>query len=97
MIPLYKPLISKNEIKNVNACLKSSWISSFEGGPGGFSVYEAISLGKPVIVSDIEVNREILYKNISFFKKNNSHNLKKKIKIFLAKKFISILKKIKLF
>jgi len=28
MIPLYKPLISKNEIKNVNACLKSSWISS---------------------------------------------------------------------
>ncbi len=28
MIPLYKPLISKNEIKNVNVCLKSSWISS---------------------------------------------------------------------
>ena len=28
MIPLYKSLISKNEIKNANVCLKSSWISS---------------------------------------------------------------------
>ena len=28
MIPLYKSLISKNEIKNVNVCLKFSWISS---------------------------------------------------------------------
>jgi len=27
-IPLYKPLIKKNEIINVNDCLKSSWISS---------------------------------------------------------------------
>ena len=60
--------------------------SLFEGGPGGFSVYEAISLGKPVIVSDIEVNREILYKNISFFKKNNSHDLKKKILTVIKKK-----------
>jgi glycosyltransferase involved in cell wall biosynthesis len=31
----------------------------FEGGPGGGSAYDAISLGLPVILSDIEVNREL--------------------------------------
>ena len=31
----------------------------FEGGPGGGSVYDAISIGCPVIVSDIPINREI--------------------------------------
>jgi len=31
----------------------------FEGGPGGGSAYDAISLGKPLIVSDIPVNQEI--------------------------------------
>jgi glycosyltransferase involved in cell wall biosynthesis len=31
----------------------------FEGGPGGGAVYDAISVGCPVIVSDIPVNREI--------------------------------------
>jgi glycosyltransferase involved in cell wall biosynthesis len=33
--------------------------TSFEGGPGGGSVYDAVSLGVPTIVSDIPVNREI--------------------------------------
>jgi glycosyltransferase involved in cell wall biosynthesis len=33
--------------------------TSFEGGPGGGSVYDAIALGVPTIVSDIPVNREI--------------------------------------
>ena len=33
--------------------------SLFEGGPGGFSVYEAISFNKPILVSDIKVNKEI--------------------------------------
>ncbi len=31
----------------------------FEGGPGGGSVYDAISLGIPAILSDIEINREL--------------------------------------
>jgi glycosyltransferase involved in cell wall biosynthesis len=31
----------------------------FEGGPGGGAVYDAVGLGKRVIVSDIPVNREI--------------------------------------
>jgi glycosyltransferase involved in cell wall biosynthesis len=33
--------------------------TSFEGGPGGGSVYDAVALGVPTIVSDIAVNREI--------------------------------------
>jgi glycosyltransferase involved in cell wall biosynthesis len=33
--------------------------SLFEGGPGGGSIYNAIALGRPVIVSDLPVNREI--------------------------------------
>jgi glycosyltransferase involved in cell wall biosynthesis len=33
--------------------------TSFEGGPGGGSVFDAVALGVPTIVSDISVNREI--------------------------------------
>jgi glycosyltransferase involved in cell wall biosynthesis len=33
--------------------------TSFEGGPGGGSVFDAVALGVPTIVSDILVNREI--------------------------------------
>jgi glycosyltransferase involved in cell wall biosynthesis len=33
--------------------------TSFEGGPGGGSVFDAVALGLPTIVSDIAVNREI--------------------------------------
>lgn len=31
----------------------------FEGGPGGGAVYDAVSTGTPVILSDIPVNREV--------------------------------------
>ena len=64
--------------------------SLFEGGPGGFSVYEAISLGKPVIVSGIKVNREIKY-NKKFFLKTKDHNdLKKKNNLCIQKKYKTI-------
>lgn len=33
--------------------------SLFEGGPGGGSIYNAIALGRRVVVSDLPVNREI--------------------------------------
>lgn len=39
----------------------------FEGGPGGGSAYDAISLGVPVVLSDIPVNREVVGKNVHFF------------------------------
>jgi len=41
----------------------------FEGGPGGGSVYNALCLGVPCLVSDIDVNREIIgYDTVYFFK-----------------------------
>lgn len=39
----------------------------FEGGPGGGSVYDAVSLGVPAIVSDIPVNRELNDPAVSMF------------------------------
>lgn len=33
--------------------------SLFEGGPGGGAIYNAIALGRPTILSDLPVNREI--------------------------------------
>jgi glycosyltransferase involved in cell wall biosynthesis len=33
--------------------------TQFEGNPGGLAVWDAIGVGRPVIVSDIPVNREI--------------------------------------
>jgi glycosyltransferase involved in cell wall biosynthesis len=39
----------------------------FEGGPGGGSIYDAVALGVPSIVSDIPVNREVDASNLSYF------------------------------
>jgi len=48
----------------------------FEGGPGGGASYDAISLGKPLIISDIEVNREIdKDERVFFFKAKNAESL----------------------
>ena len=49
----------------------------YEGGPGGFSSYEAISYGKKLIISDIPINREIKSKNTFFFNPNSQNNLTK--------------------
>ncbi|HRW64700.1 MAG TPA: glycosyltransferase family 1 protein [Candidatus Competibacter sp.] len=47
----------------------------FEGGPGGGSVYDAISLGVPVILSDISVNKEVVAENVHFFSVGNDEEL----------------------
>lgn len=55
----------------------------YEGGPGGGSVYDAVSLGVPVIVSDIDVNREIEKdESILFFEATNSIDLADKMMVF---------------
>lgn len=61
----------------------------FEGGPGGGSVYDAMSLGIRAIVSDIPVNREIpiSQKNILFFQTKNEHDLVDKMEIFLKSNY----------
>ena len=51
----------------------------FEGGPGGGSVYDAIGLGVPAVVSDIEVNREIDQGNIQFFRASDETDLAEKL------------------
>jgi hypothetical protein len=46
-----------------------------EGGPGGGSVWEAVGLGVPALVSDIDVNREIKDAGVNFFGVGNSNQL----------------------
>lgn len=52
----------------------------FEGGPGGGAAYDAISLGKPLIVSDIPVNLEIEKdERVFFFKAKSVEDLAEKM------------------
>jgi glycosyltransferase involved in cell wall biosynthesis len=51
----------------------------FEGGPGGGCVYDAAALGVPVILSDIDVNREVDIDNLFFFEAGNSNDLANKM------------------
>lgn len=57
----------------------------FEGGPGGGSVYNAVSYGTPCIVSDIEINKEVEGDYIHFFKASDSIDLKNTMKLLLQK------------
>ncbi len=77
-------------LKNTNAVIQPT---SYEGGPGGFSAYEAISYKKKLLISDIAVNREIKDRNVFFFKNNSSKNLLKKLIIINNKKFKEVNKK----
>ena len=47
----------------------------FEGGPGGGSCRDAISLDTEIFASDIEINREINCGTIKYFKAKNSSEL----------------------
>jgi glycosyltransferase involved in cell wall biosynthesis len=55
----------------------------FEGGPGGGSVYEAIGMGVPAVVSDIAINREIDTGEINLFHAGNPTDLAEKIFVML--------------
>jgi glycosyltransferase involved in cell wall biosynthesis len=91
-------LINKGNIKILNVIPKDDQINLirnslgliqptlYEGGPGGFSVYEAISIGKKVIISNIPINKEISKGNKIFFKANNSNDLYLKLKKIINKK-----------
>lgn len=57
----------------------------FEGGPGGGSVYDAVSLGLPVILSDIPVNREVEGEGVQYFQIGNAENLAVMMKGVLEK------------
>ena len=61
--------------------------SLFEGGPGGGSVYDAVSLGIRAIVSDIPINHELPIdpERLALFEKKNPKDLVDKMELFLNK------------
>jgi len=65
----------------------------YEGGPGGFSSYEAIAYQKKLILSNIPINKEINYKKTLFFNPLSSKNLLLKLKFINSKKKINENKK----
>ena len=51
--------------------------SRFEGGPGGGVAYHAIALGRPLLLSDLPVNREVIGDRVMFFPCENAEDLAK--------------------
>ncbi len=51
----------------------------FEGGPGGGALYDAVSTATPVILSDIDVNREADLGMIEFFRAGSAEDLAQKM------------------
>lgn len=56
-----------DQIELLKSCVALIQPTLFEGGPGGGAVYDAVSLGVPCLVSDIEVNRELNESVVTFF------------------------------
>lgn len=58
----------------------------YEGGPGGGAVYDAYSYGIPILLSDIEINDEVIdCGNIIRFEKQNANDLFHKMQLAIAK------------
>lgn len=51
----------------------------FEGGPGGGALYDGVSTATPVILSDIDVNREADLGAIEFFRAGSAEDLAQKM------------------
>jgi len=60
----------------------------FEGGPGGGSVYDAVALGVPVIMSDIPVNREITDETVRFFLAGSAEDLANKMAELISDRLV---------
>jgi glycosyltransferase involved in cell wall biosynthesis len=73
-----------DQIAIMKASLAVLQPSRFEGGPGGGSVFDAVSIGVPVILSDIPVNKEIESEgNLLYFEEGSSIDLAKIMRKFL--------------
>lgn len=64
-----------DQVQIMKKCIALIQPTLFEGGPGGGSVYDALSIGIKTIVSDIEVNREIDDELNTFFKAEDHMDL----------------------
>lgn len=60
--------------------------SLFEGGPGGGSAYHAVALGRPILLSDIPVNREVIAEDLAFFPANDATVLSKLMEKFVGRR-----------
>lgn len=69
----------RDQLALIRGCKALLQPTLFEGGPGGGSVYEAVGLGVPAIVSDIPINLEIEQGEISFFKAGDAKDLAEKM------------------
>lgn len=58
----------RDQIALMRAAIAVVQPTLFEGGPGGGSVFDAVSMGISAIVSDVPVNLEIDEPTVSFFK-----------------------------
>jgi glycosyltransferase involved in cell wall biosynthesis len=56
----------------------------FEGGPGGGCVYDAIAVGTPCILSNIEINKEVIGQNIFYFQTGQAGDLAQALERFLS-------------
>lgn len=86
---LFLGLIPKKDqlsiMKNAIAVVQPT---KFEGGPGGGSVYDAVSMQVPCIVSNIDVNKELPRSNrIFYFEVNCIEDLAEKMAYVLKQKF----------
>ena len=73
----------KEQISLIRKCEAVIQPTLYEGGPGGFSTYEAIYFKKKVFLSDIKINKEINNPYVKFFEKNKKKDL---INLILNKK-----------
>lgn len=63
------------QIELIKKCLAVIQPTLFEGGPGGGITYDAVALGKKVLLSDIDVNKEVNCGDVSFFEAQNEDSL----------------------
>lgn len=76
------------QLNLMNECLAVIQPTLFEGGPGGGATYDALSLGKKVILSDLPINLEIKNPDVLFFGRNSEDELVKVMERVLKTKEI---------
>lgn len=83
MVPKLDQLVL---IKNAELLIQPT---TYEGGPGGGSVYDAMAFGTPIVLSDIEINQECKINDypIFYFKNNDPESLAKQLNSVLKLSF----------
>lgn len=74
-----------DQLELMKGCVAVIQPTLFEGGPGGGSVYDAVSLGVRAVVSDIPINFELPLQPgvLETFEKKNPNDLVEKLSVML--------------